>query len=652
MLSINKITSNSTVDFAAEELKKYLRMMMPEAGNIDISYAPDAKDGFCLGLMQDFGLDTSDAEDTELDDILYIDCDTEGGIIAGDNPRSVLLAVYEYLRQNGCRFLLPGVDGEFIPMQDITPTKYRHKPSCRYRGWCNEGAETQEDMLLAIDFAPKVGLNVFMLEFFNPVGYYRKYYTHMYNTENRRPEKVSDRQIFQWKRQCEAEISKRGLQFHDIGHGWTADPFGLDTTWKAEDGNLIERMPEEMKKYLPMINGERIVYENYPFNTNFCMSSAQARKIVVDYIVDYSKKHTNADYIHVWLADGTNNHCECEECKKKTPSDWYMILMNELDEALTEAGLKTRIVFISYVDTTWAPLTERIKNSERFTLLFAPIFRSYAYSIPENTPKTVLVPFKHNKNVFPDSLAASFDYFEEWKKIWHGANLAYEYHFWRFQTYDLSGIRMASLINEDIKNYKKNDVNGVIEDGTQRPFFPNGLAFFSYARTLFDTSLSIEEIIEDYFSHAYGEGWEEIRDYLISLEGALPFEFFSRDEARKRQNVHYDPERAGKIASIREITKRGREIIERHYESDYRVRTVFAKLLLMHAEFCDLTADWMAAKARGELSLAEELYHKARIEIGKYEREFEYYYDQSQYFSEYKWALNQKSPSSENIITV
>ena len=72
MLSINKITSNSTVDFAAEELKKYLRMMMPEAGDISISYAPSAKSGFRLGLMQDFGLCVSDAEDTDLDDILYI----------------------------------------------------------------------------------------------------------------------------------------------------------------------------------------------------------------------------------------------------------------------------------------------------------------------------------------------------------------------------------------------------------------------------------------------------------------------------------------------------------------------------------------------------------------------------------------------------
>ena len=36
MYKIFKITSSPVVDFAAEELKKYLRMMMPRAGEIVI----------------------------------------------------------------------------------------------------------------------------------------------------------------------------------------------------------------------------------------------------------------------------------------------------------------------------------------------------------------------------------------------------------------------------------------------------------------------------------------------------------------------------------------------------------------------------------------------------------------------------------------
>ena len=109
MYQIFKITSNPTVDFAAEELKKYMRMMMPRCGEIDIIYDPVAQEGFRLGLMSDFGLDTSDAEDITLDDIVYIDADPQGGVIAGSNPGALLIGVYRYLRFCAFSAVLPGL---------------------------------------------------------------------------------------------------------------------------------------------------------------------------------------------------------------------------------------------------------------------------------------------------------------------------------------------------------------------------------------------------------------------------------------------------------------------------------------------------------------------------------------------------------------
>ena len=173
MYHIYKITSNTVVDFAAEELKKYLRMMMPRCGDIPIDYDPNATEGFRLGLMADFGLSTAEETDQpQLDDIVHMDTEEEGGIIAGSNYRSVLLAVYEYLKKNGCRWLFPGVDGEFIPIREIQPVQYHKKADLRYRGQCNEGAENQQCMLETIDFSPKIGLNVYMIEFDIPKIYY------------------------------------------------------------------------------------------------------------------------------------------------------------------------------------------------------------------------------------------------------------------------------------------------------------------------------------------------------------------------------------------------------------------------------------------------------------------------------------------------
>ena len=336
MYTINKITSDNVVDFAAEELKKYLRMMMPEGGDIEITYNPESKDGFRLGLMQDFGLDVSDADDASLDDIVYIDCDETGGIIAGANPRAVLISVYEYLKKNDCRWLLPGIDGEYIPMQNIKAVKHRHKPSCRYRGWCSEGAQFQPGVIEAIDLAPKLGLNGFFIQFANPRQFYVRYYEHKVNEENCEFEPVSDVQILQWKRQCETELSKRGIEFQDMGHGFNHLPFGIDITAKEED------ITPEQKQYFAMLNGERR-FNGSANNTQFCMSNPDARNLVSDYVVNYVKNHSNVDFLNISIADGSNNQCECEECVKKLPSDWYIILLNEIDEKLTKENLGTRI---------------------------------------------------------------------------------------------------------------------------------------------------------------------------------------------------------------------------------------------------------------------------------------------------------------------
>ena len=650
MYSINKIYSHSAVDYAAEELRKYLRMMMPECGNIEVKYAPSAVDGFRLGLMQDFGLDVSDAEDTVLDDILYIDTDGKGGIIAGSNPRSVLLAVYEFLRQNGCRWLFPGVDGEFIPMKDIVPVKYRHKPTSRYRGLCNEGSEFQSNMVEAIEFLPKVGMNVFMMEFFVPTSYYRRYYKHEQNEMNRPPEPVTPSTILQWKRACETELSKRGLQFHDIGHGWGTQSFGIDSSVRAVDGDNDSKVTPEQRVFLATVNGEKKLTAQTPNFTQFCMSGKKARETVVNFVADYAEKNTNSDYLHVWLGDGFNNHCECENCVKKTPSDWYVVLLNEIDEELTRRKMDTRIVFIAYSDTLWAPEKEVIKNQDRFTLLFAPIARSYTDVLSRPIEKVEVPKFVLNKNEHAKSHHV-LAHLDNWRKMWHGSNIAYEYHFWRHQYYEPTGIRHSEMINGDIKFYSKNNINGVIEDGSQRSFFPTGIAFYSYARTLFDNTLSIEEITEDYFSCAFGEDWRLFYDYLDKLSYA----FDSRYIAGKRsddvsRSVFYAPSMVESFKRGKEIVKEGRELIKAHYNSDFRIRTVSVRVLEKHADYMELFADALMAKAVGDDERANELYYHMRSTMGKSELGMEACYDHGLIFYALDRIFNVKTNLADTIM--
>jgi hypothetical protein len=59
------------------------------------------------------------------------------------------------------------------------------------------------------------------------------------------------------------------------------------------------------------------------------------------------------------------------------PADYYVILLNELDEALGHVGYPGKVVFLAYADLLWPPEVEQIHNPERFILMFAPITRSY-----------------------------------------------------------------------------------------------------------------------------------------------------------------------------------------------------------------------------------------------------------------------------------
>ena len=651
MLKINKISSASAIDFAAEELKKYLRMMMPEGGDIKVEYAPGAKDGFRLGLMQELGLDVSDVKDPELDDIIYIKTDTRGGIIAGCNPRSVLLSVYEYLRQMGCRWLMPGVDGEYIPMKDIEPVDYRHVPTCRFRGWCNEGSESQQCMFDAIDFAPKVGMSTFMMEFYIPTSYYKRYYSHMENEEARPPEPVSNTQILQWKRQCEAEISKRGLMFHDMGHGWSADPFGIDSSLRNWDGDNEARVPEGSRKFLAEVNGERKLWHNVPNYTQYCMSNPEARALVAEAVADYAEKHSNADYLHVWLGDGKANHCECAECRKKTVSDWYIIQLNEIDRALKKRNSATRVVFIAYLDTIWAPVEERLECPDRFSLLLAPITRRYTESVPDTDEKFELKPFVLNKNELPRSFAENFAYLDSWKEGWKGYNLAYEYHFWRHQYFDLGGVFMSGIINDDVRGYKRHGVDGIIEDGSQRSFFPTGLAFYTYARSLYDSSLTAEEIADDYFTHAFGEGAAELRTYLTELGEAFDVRYLEGElSSNPAVSPYYNPEYAKGLTRVKKIIEKGRELIKKYYNGEERVQTVSVRILEHHAVFAEMLADALARKAVGDDAAARELYVRMRLEMGRREAEIEPYYDHGLAFTALNSIFNSRT-NSDAIIT-
>lgn len=610
MYRIYTVNANETVDFAAQELKKYLRMMMPRCGNVPVSLCPDATDGFRLGLMSDFGMDPEVA-DPRLDDVIYIKTDDCGGVIAGSNPRSVLLAVYRFLKKQGCIWLFPGPDGEKIPMtQKLKPVDYFHRVPLRFRGQCNEGSEIQRQMMDAIAFTPKIGLNVFMMEGDEPVDYYNNYYNHKYGgLEDEGP--ISKQTALQWKRACDAEIERRGLMLHDMGHGWTSTPFGFKNCMGLPREACDEEYQKEKYQHCAMINGKRVLFGDFDMNTNVCMSRADTRNVIVQAVADYCEKQNHVDYLHVWLSDGTNNHCECAQCQKKVPSDWYVILMNEIDIELTKRGLDSRIVFICYVDTFWAPQQETINNPERFALLYAPIKRFYNEHYGYEPDMSALTPYTRNQLVFPRGMAANLAYLVDWKRTWKHDTFCYEYYFWRAQWYDMGSRMLARTIYNDAVNQTKAGLCGMVADGSQRAFFPNGFCFYVYGEAQFDPSRTFEELEEEYYSAAYGPDWRLVANYLDSISEKTNYLYLAgHDSADESVGRFYNPSVVEDFLEIPRIVDAFLPVIEAHMDQKDRCKFVSWEELKWHAKLLKLYAPAAAAKAAGKNEEAWELFQQ------------------------------------------
>lgn len=262
------------------------------------------------------------------------------GEICGCNGRSVLLGVYHFLRLMGCRFLYPTPAGEYIPNRsaDTCEAVLDFVPANRHRGITIEGCTAPEHVLNIIDWAPKNGFNSYFIQFRTGYTFFERWYENAWNPY-RDAAPFDDRKAEAINNVIRAAIHERGMLSHAVGHGWTCEPLGFPS--RGWDSVKADELSSEQRALLAQLNGKREFFRGIPLNTNLCYSNPQARKIMMDNMLAYLREHSDTDVLHVWLGDNFNNFCECDACREKSPSDWYVILLNELDEALNEAGLDT-----------------------------------------------------------------------------------------------------------------------------------------------------------------------------------------------------------------------------------------------------------------------------------------------------------------------
>lgn len=606
--------------FAVEELARCLRAMsgatvLPIAQRT-LTPAPNTLWLGCLGDQADWP--APGVPDPQRDDAIFIRVEARRGSICGANPRATLIAVYRYLAELGCRWVRPGRDNETIPEVRDPLARSVHvaeKPAARHRGLSIEGACSAEHVTDMVDWLPKVGLNTGMIEYTNAFIYYNNWYSRRQDPAMSGT-LMPDETATELADHAVAEMKRRGLLVHRMGHGWTC--FVLEIPSELWD-EPIERDFGERTRFMALFEGKRRLYRGIPRRTHLCYSQPEVRTRLAREVVKYASVHPEVDYVHFWLADGANHCCECDECRRARPADWYVMTLNEIDRQLTEKNLPTRIAFLAYADLLWPPETERIRNPDRFLLMFATLARSYFEPFHPEGRREPVPPFELNKLKLPRS--QNLNFLAGWQRMFPGDSFIYDYRFMWVHYDDPGYMALAEAANLDMPSLAAVGLNGLITNQTERVFLPSALPMLVLARKLWRHDLEFNAIADEYFAAAFGPEAAACRAYLESLsqhfdprwlESFVPARAGGTPGSTPRLDPAgtIPPGTAARLERCRGIVEEFRPVIARNRRLENSIQAQSWSYLDLHGDICDLMAQALGAEVRGQISEATGLWQK------------------------------------------
>lgn len=617
-------STNETIQFAAEELKKYLQKIslfpisiLPIT--VDISETTDIPTIY-LGTADSLSHLSTGVNYSPADDSFAVKIHAASGFLCGSNPRSVLFAVYSLLRKLGYDWPNPHTE-VYLPTADFSFNTfhfdYYQAAPVRHRGIVLEGANSVENVRDIINWMPKLHYNSYFIQFQTPYYFFANWYHHIENSYLPAQE-FCEEDAVRMKAILEGELKKRGILYHAVGHAWTSESIGIKGLgWDPESISLTEWQQER----LALIDGKRQLFHNITLNTNLCYSDNEAIQLFTNQVLHYMQTNPKTDFLHIWLADGYNNICECQNCSKKLPSDQYIDLLNHLDEVLTQHAIPVKLVFLVYYDLLWAPRTQKLHNRDRFVLMFAPITRTFESSYADIRSIPAPAGYQRNQITIPHSVEENLSYLKEWQKIFDGDSFVFDYPLGRAHYGDPGYLKIAKTIYRDIRSLSKLNLNGYLSCQEQRCFFPHALPNYLMGRALWDDSLSFEAICQEFFLHSYGKNGTELIPVLEKISETFNTDYWNR------VIDHYQPWFCEQLSAVKELAKTLDEIIQNNLslksDTSFENATGYFtnwQTLSYLPEYIRLLANCLAAKAGGNDSAAGDALNVFRhyVQINEY----------------------------------
>lgn len=597
-LSIYCLDDAVPVRLAARELARCLRSMTGAPVRLAAAVAFDpARPGIFVGLSGHFRADlgTRICAPQRWDDEVLVRSVGKALLVTGSNERSVLFAAYRWLQALGAQWVRPGREGEYLPAIDLPAMddwEIHEIAGTRHRGIVIEGTCFIEQVLELIDWMPKLRANAYMLQFRTSATFWRHWQERTDSRVITDPRLLAMDECIDRDDRVVAALHERGLLLHRVGHGWTSAAVG----WESTGWEVAHAAPAEIRPLLAEVNGCRDWFKGVPINTELCYSNPEARRRIIEEILGYAQDHPEVDVLHFWTSDDMNNWCECPECAPLQPSDWYIGLANELSPKLAAINPNMKLVVLCYVDTVWPPTQVAPESiGDNVTFMFAPITRCYAHAILDRrcAGEKAYLPFERNHGTLPranDGYAAVLKAWQEYLPAGTDS-FSFDYHLlWSFPQ-DLIGSDFAHMLRDDVRQYLRAGVNGILSCQTQRTSLPTALAQIALHEYLWNPKLPAGALEDAFFPAAFGPDAALARGFLQAYAKATG--------ACAHMNEwwqHVTPRRA---AAVRRVLADYRPLIgDALADCTHRVWRTSLKLLVHYIRYEQLL--WRALQTRAQ----------------------------------------------------
>jgi hypothetical protein len=458
------------VTFAVSELRKYMKQIT--GTELPAQDDPGAGGQITIGLRRDL----TEADQKELpvaskgydgysvSVVAGPDRKSVRVVIGADNDRAAIYATYDLLERMGYRWFYPQRDSK-------DPEVIRHGADARLNpGRWSVASPFRFRIHIGLD--PTLTTDTVALDYdwalkcrYNTVGY-----------------------------SFLEQVKRRGLMTSDGGHCF-------DQFLKNED--YFKDHPE----WFGLQNGKRVPQAFG--GSQFCWSNRDARKVFVDNLEKYLREHTDIDMYGMAGGDG-QPACTCAECARLNPSDWEILLVNEVIPRAKKICPKT--VFMTA--GAYAPCTE------------PPLV-----TVPDPEMACVWAHWgRHHGSSFTDERYDHKENLDSWSRIFGGRLVPFQYYSDHF-TEPWVAAPYASTIMGDRKYLQDCNAYGFSNLMYPPGYWWNwGLNNYLAGICFYDPSADAFDLVSDYAEKYYGtkagpmmaqyyREWTENLDLAYSVRG-------------------------------------------------------------------------------------------------------------------------------------